>query len=57
MEEQTSGIDILRAVVTTDFESQTDFARAIGKPQSSVYELLSGERKKVPAECFPWSSR
>lgn len=52
--EQASGIETLRAVVREMFENQTDFARAIEKPQSSVNEVLTGKRKKVPADwCRP----
>lgn len=51
--EQVSPIEVLRAVVGEMFENQTHFARAINKPQSSVNEVLTGVRKKVPADWCP----
>lgn len=55
--EQVSGIEVLRAVVDELFENKTDFARAIDKPQSSVHEVLTGVRKKVPADWCPLIER
>lgn len=52
--EQVSGIEVLRSFVKENYESDSDFARAIDKPQSSVSEVLNGVRKKIPAEwCRP----
>lgn len=52
--QSVSGIEVLCSVVREMFDNQTDFARAIGKPQSSVNEVLKGRRKKVPADwCRP----
>lgn len=52
--EHVSGIEALRSVVAELFDTQTDFARAIDKPQSSVNEVLTGKRKRVPADwCRP----
>ncbi len=50
--EQPPGIKALRRAVEI-FETQLDFAKAIGVPQSRVSEVLKGAPRGIPAEWCP----